>query len=126
MLKRLKAWARELKFDLIALWYCQSHPDTPLLAKGLTIFVVGYAFSPIDLIPDFIPVLGYLDDLIIVPAGIYLAIRLIPPHVLAEGRTFARDWEAQQKGRPPNWIAAALIVFAWLGLAWTGWCFIQR
>jgi len=70
MIDRLKRWAGELKAQLLTLWFCRSHPDTPLLAKISAALVVAYAFSPIDLIPDFIPVIGYLDDLIIVPAGI--------------------------------------------------------
>ena len=69
MIERLKRWARELKAQLLTLWFCRSHPDTPLPAKIAAALVVAYAFSPIDLIPDFIPVIGYLDDLVIVPLG---------------------------------------------------------
>jgi uncharacterized membrane protein YkvA (DUF1232 family) len=85
-IEKLKGWAAELKTQLMTLWYCHSHPDTPLAAKLLAALVVGYALSPIDLIPDFIPVLGQLDDLILVPLGIYVLLRLIPDHVLAECR----------------------------------------
>lgn len=91
------------------------------MARLVAIVTVAYAFSPIDLIPDFIPVLGYLDDLVIVPLGVYLALRLIPPHVLSEGRAFALAWQARQQDRPRNWLAAALIVAVWIGLAYGGW-----
>ena len=86
MLARLKRWAAELRAQVVTLWFCRRHPDTPLSAKILAAVVVAYAFSPIDLIPDFIPVLGYLDDLILVPLGIYLTLWLIPPPVLAQAR----------------------------------------
>jgi uncharacterized membrane protein YkvA (DUF1232 family) len=86
VLAALKRWARELKAQLLTLWYCRSHPDTPLAAKLLAAVVVAYAFSPIDLIPDFIPVLGYIDDLILVPLGIYLVLRMLPEHVRAAAR----------------------------------------
>src|SRR5260221_3237977 len=91
MLAKLREWAAKLKRDVLALWFCCKHRDTPLAAKLLAGFVVGYALSPIDLIPDFIPVLGYLDDLIIVPLGIYILLRLIPDHVLAECRQKAES-----------------------------------
>jgi uncharacterized membrane protein YkvA (DUF1232 family) len=77
-----------------------------------TAIVVGYAFSPIDLIPDFIPVLGYLDDLVLIPLGIWLATKMIPPQVLNESRLLAR--EKLKDGKPVNWAAAAIIVFIWL------------
>jgi len=85
---------------------------------------VAYAFSPIDLIPDFIPVLGYLDDLILVPLGIYLTLRLIPPQVVAEGRQRADAWIAAQGDRPTNYVAAAVIIAIWIAVAywlWTLW-----
>ena len=80
-----------------------------------------YAFSPIDLIPDFIPVLGYLDDLIIVPLGI--ALRLTPSHVLESGRALAREWQSQHKDRPRNWIAAGIIAAVWAGVLYVCWQF---
>jgi uncharacterized membrane protein YkvA (DUF1232 family) len=117
MLERLKRWAAELKTQLLTLWFCRRHPDTPWTAKALAIVVVAYAFSPIDLIPDFIPVLGYLDDLILVPIGIYLALRLIPPHVVEQ----AREQALRMPMRPTNYWAAAAIVLIWLALAWWAW-----
>ena len=86
-------------------------------AKVLAVAVAGYALSPIDLIPDFIPVLGYLDDLILVPLGIYIALRLIPPHVLLEARRQALEWKAP----PQNYWAAAVIVLVWVALAYGVW-----
>jgi uncharacterized membrane protein YkvA (DUF1232 family) len=85
----LGTWARALKRDARALWLAGRDPRTPWYAKALALAVAAYAFSPIDLIPDFIPVLGLLDDLIIVPAGIWLCLRLIPPEILAEHRAAA-------------------------------------
>jgi uncharacterized membrane protein YkvA (DUF1232 family) len=126
MVDGLKAWAHRLKSDLMALWYCRRHPDTPILAKVVAFSVVAYALSPIDLIPDFIPVLGYVDDLLIVPLGIYIALRLIPPHVLAQGRELAKEREIRQQGRPRNWTAAAVIVAIWLGVLYGGWALFIR
>ncbi len=90
MLSSLKSRARALKTESYALYLAARDPRTPWVARGLVLFIVGYAISPIDLIPDFIPILGYLDDLIIVPAGIALALRMIPPQVMEESRERAR------------------------------------
>ena len=121
MLDRAKRWARALKRDLHAIWLAARHPRTPRGAKLLALAVAAYALSPIDLIPDFIPVLGYLDDLLIVPLGILLVTRMIPPDVLAECRA-----AAEAAGRRPRSLAgAAAIVALWLAaaglLAWSLW-----
>ena len=121
MIERLKRWAHELKAQLLTLWFCRSHPDTPLLAKIAAALVVAYAFSPIDLIPDFIPVIGYLDDLVIVPLGIYLVLRLIPQHVIAESREKANQWMTRKKAKPRNYVAAAIILTVWVALAYWVW-----
>ncbi len=110
MLDRLKDWARQLKRDVVALWIAARDPRTPWLAKLVAAAVAGYALSPVDLIPDFIPILGYLDDLFIVPAGIALAVSLIPPAIMADFRRQADDLD----GRPRSIAAAAVIVFIWL------------
>ena len=89
MLDRLRAFARRLKADLLALSLAARDPHTPWLARALALLVLAYALSPIDLIPDFIPVLGQLDDLLLVPAGLWLALRLVPPAVLEEARAEA-------------------------------------
>jgi uncharacterized membrane protein YkvA (DUF1232 family) len=109
MLGRWKQWARVIKRDAHALSLAARDPRVPWHAKALAIGVAAYALSPIDLIPDFIPVLGYLDDLLIVPAGIALAVRLIPPDVLAEHRERA----TAAANRPVSRSAAALIVAVW-------------
>jgi uncharacterized membrane protein YkvA (DUF1232 family) len=113
---RLKHWARLARRDLHALYLAARDPRVPWHAKAVAAFVAAYAFSPIDLIPDFVPVLGYLDDLIIVPLGILLAVRLIPPHILAEHRATAEL--ASQ--RPVSKLGAAAIVSIWLLLAVVG------
>jgi uncharacterized membrane protein YkvA (DUF1232 family) len=110
MLGRWKQWARVIKRDAHALSLAARDPRVPWHAKALAIGVAAYALSPIDLIPDFIPVLGYLDDLLIVPAGIALAVRLIPPDVLAEHRERA----TAAANRPVSRSAAALIVAVWM------------
>jgi uncharacterized membrane protein YkvA (DUF1232 family) len=121
LIERLKRWAAELKAQLLTLWFSRSHPDTPLPAKLLAALVVAYAFSPIDLIPDFIPVIGYLDDLILVPLGIYLVLRLLPAQVIADSRRKADQWVAENKSKPRNYFVAALIVLAWIALAYWAW-----
>ena len=126
MLERLKRWAAELKAQVVTLWFCRKHPDTPWSAKLVAALVGAYAFSPIDLIPDFVPVLGYLDDLIIVPLGVYLAIRLIPPHVLAVARREADAWLAARKAKPANYWAAAAIVLVWIGVAYWAWTLLRH
>ncbi|MEO8072303.1 MAG: YkvA family protein [Acidobacteriota bacterium] len=115
MLERLKIWARKLKTEIYALYIAYQDPRTPLIARIFSICIVGYAFSPIDLIPDFIPVLGFLDDAILLPLGIWLVVKIIPPQVLAESREKARL--AQSQDKPQNWIAAGFIILIWLSLA---------
>ena len=121
MIERLKRWADELKAQLLTLWFCRSHPDTPLLAKISAALVVAYAFSPIDLIPDFIPVIGYLDDLILVPLGIALVLRMIPDHVIAASREKANQWMTRNEAKPKNYVAAAIILVVWAALAYWAW-----
>jgi uncharacterized membrane protein YkvA (DUF1232 family) len=104
---------RRLKVEIYALYLAYRDPRVPWYARVFAALVVGYAFSPIDLIPDAIPVLGYLDDLLVVPLGIALAIRMIPPHVLAECREEARN----AKDRPVNKVAAVVVVAIWIALA---------
>jgi len=118
---RLRAWAAELKAQLLTLWFARTHPDTPWYAKALAVLVAAYAFSPIDLIPDFIPVLGYLDDLIIVPLGIWLSLRLIPQHVLADSRRKADAWIAAREKRPASYVAATVFVLIWLAAIYGLW-----
>ncbi len=111
-LASLRAWAGRLKRDVVALWIAARDPRVAWHAKALAACVAAYALSPIDLIPDFIPVLGYLDDLIIVPAGIWLVMRLIPAPLMAEFREAAA---AHRAGKPISYIAAAGIALLWVG-----------
>jgi len=113
LLDDLKKRVHHLKDETYALYLAARHPETPWYAKVFVAGVVAYAFSPIDLIPDFVPVLGYLDDLILIPLGIAVAIRMIPPPVLAECRARA----SMADGKPVSRIAAAVIIGIWLLLA---------
>jgi uncharacterized membrane protein YkvA (DUF1232 family) len=115
-LERSRAWARGIKRDGMTLWYAASHPGTPWYAKAMGLLVVGYALSPIDLIPDFIPVLGYLDDVILLPALIWLTIRMLPAPVLADCRQRAEQWMAQRGSRPRSVVGAVVIVVLWVAL----------
>ena len=112
LLTELKQRARHLKAETLALYLAARDPRTPWYARLLIAGIVAYAFSPIDLIPDFVPVLGYLDDLILIPIGIALAIKLVPNSVLAECR--ARAQETLQNGKPVSWLAGAVIVLIWM------------
>lgn len=109
---RWKIRAAALQDDVYALYLAYRHAGVPWYAKAWALIVAAYAFSPIDLVPDFIPVLGYLDDLLLVPLGVAVAIRLIPPAVLEECRAEAR--RARAAGRPANWLAGIIILLLWL------------
>lgn len=111
----LKRHARHLKSETFALYLAARDVRTPWYAKLLVAGIVAYAFSPIDLIPDFIPVLGYLDDLVLIPMGIALAIKLVPQSVLVECR--ARAQESIQNGKPVSWVAGTVIILIWLVFA---------
>jgi uncharacterized membrane protein YkvA (DUF1232 family) len=110
---RLKRWAQRLRVEVYALYLAYKDPRVPWYARAFAAVVVAYAFSPIDLIPDPIPVLGYLDDLVIIPLGVALAIKMIPPQILAECRAEARG----TKDKPVGRVAAAVVVALWIALA---------
>jgi uncharacterized membrane protein YkvA (DUF1232 family) len=114
LIEKLKQGARRLKAETLALYLAARHPDTPWYAKLLVAAIVAYAFSPIDLIPDFIPIVGYLDDLVILPIGIALAIKLVPPTVLAECRAMGQ--EVMVNGKPVSRVAGAVVAIIWLSL----------
>lgn len=118
MMEQIKNWVRRMKANLVALYIATKDARTPMRAKMIAILVVGYALSPIDLIPDFIPILGYLDDILIVPLGIMLAIHWIPAHLMHEYRCLA-----QAHGRLPKSLTGAIVVVCiWLGaLIIFGW-----
>jgi len=126
MLDKLKAWAKRIKRDSVTLWFAGKNPRTPWHAKALGLFVVAYALSPIDLIPDFVPVLGYLDDVLLLPGLIWLAIKLVPPDVLAECRAQADGWMAAQGEKPRSWLGAVLVVAVWIGLTAAAWVWIAE
>jgi uncharacterized membrane protein YkvA (DUF1232 family) len=120
MLDRIKTWARALKRDSRAVYLAARDPRVPWYAKLLAIAVAGYALSPIDLIPDFIPVIGYLDDLVLVPLGIWLVIALVPREIMVECRARAGD-----ASPPASRTAMAVIILVWtsaaLALGWIGY-----
>ena len=121
MLARLRKWAAALKSDVFALWCACRDPRTPLVAKLAALLIVGYALSPIDLIPDFVPVLGYLDELILLPGAIYLALKLIPVGVLEDCRARANAEVDARNGKATSYVGAFIIVSIWLALAWLAW-----
>jgi uncharacterized membrane protein YkvA (DUF1232 family) len=122
LFNRLRAMAKRLKANLMVMYVAYRDPRVPLYAKIFAICVVAYAFSPVDLIPDFIPILGYLDDLILVPLGVYFAMRMFPGEVLDEYR--AKAEEERKTSKPKNWIAGVLIIVVWIAVAvWSIWYF---
>jgi uncharacterized membrane protein YkvA (DUF1232 family) len=123
IVKHLQRWAHVLKRDVVALYLAARDPRVPWYAKVVAAAVVAYASSPIDLIPDFIPVLGYLDDLILVPLGIALAMRLIPPALLEEHRATAIARAIQ---RPVSRVGAAIIISLWLVLGIVGFLWLAQ
>lgn len=119
--QRAKFWARSIKKDAVTLWFAYRDPGAPVLVKALCVFVVAYALSPIDLIPDFIPVLGYLDDVILLPGLIWLAVRLVPRDVLVESRAKADAWLTEHGKKPQSYSGAILIVALWVVLSYLTW-----
>ncbi|MBX9841137.1 MAG: DUF1232 domain-containing protein [Xanthobacteraceae bacterium] len=112
MMMRLRGWARAIKRDVHAVYLASRDPRVPWYAKALGVCIAAYALSPIDLIPDFIPVLGYLDDAILLPLGILLVVRMIPPDVMAEHRAAA----AVAAERPRSTAGAIFMVAVWFAL----------
>jgi uncharacterized membrane protein YkvA (DUF1232 family) len=122
--KALKAWARGLKRDGLTLWFAAKHPQTPWYAKALALLVVAYALSPIDLVPDFIPVLGYVDDVLLLPCLIWLALRLLPDDVLAHCRNRADAWMQANGRKPRSFAGALLVVGVWVALGAACWIWL--
>lgn len=120
-----KRWARAVKRDVVTLWVAARDRRTPLIAKVFAAVVAAYALSPIDLIPDFIPVLGYLDDVILVPLGILLTVRMIPPGLMSEFRNAAAKWQR----RPTSRLGLIAILCIWVAIAatatWATWEFLR-
>lgn len=124
--EKLKSWAKRIKRDGVTLWFAGRHPATPWYAKALGVFVVAYALSPIDLIPDFVPVLGYVDDVLLLPGLIWLTIRLLPPEVLADCRNQADGWMSTQGSKPSSRVGAAVIVLLWIAVGAALWIWLVQ
>lgn len=111
MINKIKIWAKKLKLNISALYLAYKHKATPWYAKILAVITVSYALSPIDLIPDFIPVLGFLDDAILLPVLIWLSLRVIPKKVIEECKEEAKD--VFKNGKPKNYFVAGVIILLW-------------
>jgi uncharacterized membrane protein YkvA (DUF1232 family) len=120
-MSNLRGWARRIKRDGATLWFACRHPGTPWQVKVLAAFVVAYALSPIDLIPDFVPVLGYIDDVLLLPGLIWLAIRLMPMDVVTACRVQADEWMRRGGTKPSSRSGAILVVGVWLAFVWAFW-----
>jgi uncharacterized membrane protein YkvA (DUF1232 family) len=113
-LAALQAQARQLKQHTLTVYFAARDPRTPFFVRALAVFIAAYALSPIDLIPDFIPLIGYLDDLVLIPLGLAWVVRLTPPAVMESARLQAQ----QAAGKPVSYSAAAFIIFIWFVLIW--------
>jgi uncharacterized membrane protein YkvA (DUF1232 family) len=122
MKSRLRTWVRAMKRDVIAVYLAGRDPRVPWYAKLLAGIVAAYAISPIDLIPDFIPVLGYLDDVLLLPLGIYIVVKLIPPEIMEQHRQQA----STMQDRPVSYVAGVAIAALWVGLALLVTGFVYR
>jgi uncharacterized membrane protein YkvA (DUF1232 family) len=117
-------WAKPgstLKLKVLTSWFSYRHPNIPALPKLIALLLVAYAFSPIDLIPDFIPVIGYLDDLVILPIGVYFLTKLIPAPIWSESEQKARYWIEEKKGKPKSYAGVVFVVVIWMLLGWLAW-----
>ena len=112
--QKISAWAKALKVDVLALWFAIKHPSVSGWAKAIAFVAVAYALSPIDLIPDFIPVLGYLDDLIIVPVLVWLALKLIPTDLMNQARDQAVEWINSNQSKPKSYVGLFIVLVIWL------------
>lgn len=110
-MEKIKVWAKKLKQQIYVLYFAYKDERVPWYAKLFAVCVVAYAFSPIDLIPDFIPILGYLDDVILVPLGIVVALKMMPNEVISDCEEKAK--ELMRNGKPKNWLVGSIIIFLW-------------
>ena len=118
MWSQIRQWAQTIKRDAFALWFAIRDPRAPRWLRWAGFLIIAYALSPIDLIPDFLPVIGYLDELIILPAGLWLMLRFMPPAVLSEARLRADDWIAAGNARPRSVLGAVIVIIVWVTIAW--------
>lgn len=114
LFQKISAWAKALKLDVLALWLALKRPEVSVWAKVIAFVAVAYALSPIDLIPDFIPVLGYLDDLIIVPVLVWLALKLIHIEVIKQSREQAAEWINSNQPKPKSYAGLLFVLVVWL------------
>lgn len=116
--QKIKNWAKELKRDVLVLWFALKNPDTPFLAKAVAFVTVAYALSPIDLIPDFIPVLGYIDDIILIPILVWITLKLVPDDVMIQSRQQAQEWLTLNQSKPKSYLGLVIVLAIWLLLTW--------
>ncbi len=116
--KKIKHYLGQLKQDILVLWFAIRSPNTPPIPKILAFLAVAYAFSPVDLIPDFIPILGYVDDLILIPIMVFLILKIIPNTVLQTARVEANEWLILNKAKPTNQYGLIIIFFIWFLMGW--------
>ena len=121
----LRMWAKRIKRDGVRQWFAGKHPRTPCDAKALGLFVVAYALSPIVLIPEFIPVPGCVDDVLLLPGLIWLTLQLLPPDVLTECRGHADAWMQRQGAKPSSMAGAVLVVALWLLVGAALWVWLR-
>ena len=121
---KIRIWAKRIKRDSVTLWFANKHPRTPFMAKAISVFVVAYALSPIDPIPDFIPIIGFLDEALLLPGLIWLAIRLIPADVLEECRNQASEWMEKQGRKPRTKWGIVLVLSIWIAVCWALWTYL--
>ena len=126
MLERLRTWAAALRREALVVWFGSRDPRTPWYAKWLAVLIIAYALSPIDLIPDFIPIVGFLDEIILLPGAIWLVLKLLPKEVLVDSRARAQAWLEAHGPKPRNWFAAAAIVLLWILALWVLWTWLIR
>lgn len=125
LVERIKAWARRLKLDVATLYFVCRHPGTPWHVKLLGVIVVAYALSPVDLIPDFIPVLGFVDEAILLPGLIWLGVRLTPDEVLLECRAKALERDGRRARLPTSYAGAATVLLIWAASAYAAWWWLK-
>ncbi len=121
MFAKIRHWARRVKRDGVILWFTCRDPRTPWWLKAMAFGVVAYVFSPIDLVPDFIPVLGYLDDVILLPVLIWLIVRWLPDHIAQDSRQRADAWLEARQAKPVSRAGIVLVLVVWCGVAWWAW-----
>ena len=125
VLSTLKNWARRIKRDGVMLWFACRDPRTPWWLKALAMLVVAYALSPIALVPDFIPVLGFVDDVILLPGLIWLIVRFLPPDIACDGRVQAEAWMAERQAKPVSRAGLVLVVGVWVLVALALWSYFK-